>query len=79
MAEGPRDPQISAHIQSISAQAEPDRARLVSEMLRLSWPGGCGDRSEPVALEWVRRWGPHRIGPLAPACSCETGRCRVCN
>jgi len=48
-------------------------------MLRHSWPGGSRDRSEPVALEWVRRWGPRRIGALLPACSCTAGRCRVCN
>jgi len=74
-----RDSEIGAHIQSISKQAEPDRARLISAMLRYSWPGGSRDRSEPVALEWVRRWGPRRIGTLPPACSCMAGRCPVCN
>jgi hypothetical protein len=75
----PRDPQIEAHIELISSRAEPDSERLVAAMLNCSWPGGPGDRSEPVALEWVRLWGPGHVGLIPLACSCAAGRCRVCN
>jgi len=79
MARYPRDPQIEAHIESISSRAATDSERLVATMLRCCWPGGSNDRSEPIALEWVRQWGPTR-GVLVPlACSCAAGRCRLCN
>jgi hypothetical protein len=74
-----RDPSIAEHIESISTRAESDTERLVSAMLRRCWPGGGGDRREPAALEWVRRWGPRRLGPVPSACSCAAGRCHVCN
>jgi len=79
MADHPRNQRIPAHIESISTRAEPDTERLVSTMLRHCWPGGEGDRMEPGALEWVRRWGPRHVGVLPPACACRVGRCRVCN
>lgn len=79
MGAHPGDPRIAAHIESLSSRDEPDTDRLVSMMLRCCWPGGTGDRTESVALEWVRRWGPRRAGPVPPACSCATGRCPVCN
>jgi hypothetical protein len=74
----PRDPQIEAHIESISTRAALDTERLVSAMLGRCWPGGA-DRSVPAALEWVRLWGPRRMGPFTHACSCEVGHCQVCN
>jgi len=37
------------------------------------------DRTEPFAREWVRRWGPVRLGAALPDCSCDAGRCAVCN
>jgi hypothetical protein len=79
MAGRPRDPQVEAHIQSISTRAQPESQRLVEAMLQRSWPGGSGDRSEPAALEWVRRWGPTCVGLIPFECSCAAGRCRVCN
>jgi hypothetical protein len=79
MADRSRDPQVVAHIEAISARAELDSARLVAVMFARCWPGGAGDRTEPEALQWVRRWSPARAGVLPPACSCKTGRCRICN
>jgi len=73
------DPAIAAHIESVSSRAQPDTVRLLAAMLCFCWPGGIGDRSEPAALEWVRRWGPRRAGPVLPVCSCAVGRCRLCN
>jgi len=75
----PGDPEIAAHIESVSTRDQSDTGRLVSAMLGRCWPGGTGDRTEAGALEWVRRWGPQRAGPIAPACRCAVGRCRVCN
>jgi hypothetical protein len=79
MGATPGDPEVVAHIESICTRAESDTDRLVLAMLRSCWPGGMGDRTEAVALEWVRRWGPRGVGVLPPTCSCKFGRCRVCN
>lgn len=79
MADRPSDPLIAAHIESISSRTDPETRHLIAAILRPCWPGDSGDRSEPGALEWVRRWGPRRAGPVASACSCAVGRCRVCN
>lgn len=73
------DPGIAAHIESVSSRAEPDTDRLISTMLRACWPGGIGDRTEAVALEWVSRWGPLGAGAAPLVCGCAEGRCRVCN
>jgi hypothetical protein len=64
---------------SISTRTPSDTDRLSSAMSRRCWPGGTGDRTEAVALEWVRRWGPQAGGTLPPACLCGLGRCLVCN
>jgi hypothetical protein len=50
----------------------------LAALLRHCWPSG-GDRHEPAAVAWVREWGPVRaaLGPLE--CSCDAGRCAVCN
>jgi len=79
MADRSRDPRIEAHIESISTRAETDIARLLEGMLGRCWPGGASDRTAPAAREWVRRWGPRRVGVLPPACSCRAGGCGVCN
>jgi len=73
------DAGIAAHIESVSSRAAQDTNRLVSTWLGRCWPGGVGDRTESVALEWVRRWGPRRAGPIASGCQCAGGRCGVCN
>jgi hypothetical protein len=79
MSPDPRASAIAAHIESVSARGDHETNRLVSAMLERSWPGGTGDRTEAVALEWVRRWGPRSAGMTAPACSCARGHCSTCN
>ncbi|HLM84631.1 MAG TPA: hypothetical protein VK272_00430 [Solirubrobacteraceae bacterium] len=79
MAAHPGDREIAAHIESVSSRADSDTARLAAAIIGRCWPGGPGDRTESVALEWVRRWGPRRAGPISSACRCAVGRCGVCN
>jgi hypothetical protein len=67
------------HIESIARRGDRDEQRLTTALLHRAWPGGSADRSEPVALEWLRRWGPARMVDGALTCSCATGRCAVCN
>ena len=57
-----------------------DARHLSAELSRACWPGG-GDRHQPSAAEWLRRWRPERAaaGNRLPICACRTGRCAVCN
>jgi hypothetical protein len=73
------DALIAAHIESMSGRTDPETALLISTIMQGCWPGGTADRSDPCALEWVRRWAPRRIAPPVSACSCLLGRCSICN
>ena len=71
--------ELRQHIDSAAPGTSPDAARLASLIIGACWPGGPDDRSERVALEWLRQWRPQRIAAELPACSCSTGRCVLCN
>lgn len=58
--------------------ADARRHRGAERLLSGCWPGG-GDRTEPVALNWLRRWRPARSATPLPQCSCRAGHCAVCN
>jgi hypothetical protein len=78
MAGDSRDDEVLAHIASISSRTPDDDAQLADALNLRSWPGG-GDRSEPGALEWLRRWRPNGPAPMSPLCGCRSGRCLLCN
>ena len=40
-------------------------------LIRQLWPGGADDRFDPVAAEWLRRWGPARQVAAPPAGACH--------
>jgi hypothetical protein len=68
---------VAGLIKSVSTRADKDQ--LTSAMLRHCWPGGVGDRTNAVALEWVSRWRPQRVKSPQFECRCGTGCCGVCN
>jgi len=68
---------IRSHIEA--ARKPRQSMELALRMRRHCWPGGPADRTTPVALDWVRRWGPQGVKPATPGCSCAAGRCAVCN
>jgi hypothetical protein len=70
---------IHDHIRAVRSRPTLESRRLAAGLMRRCWPGGNGDRTEPAAREWVRLWGPTHAMTPPPVCSCETGRCRVCN
>jgi hypothetical protein len=78
-ADRPDHPGIAAHIESISSRARPDADRLTAAICGDCWPGGIGDRTQTIAREWIRRWGPCSAGAVPPACRCAVGHCGVCN
>ncbi len=47
--------------------------------LAACWPGGPADRSDPVAMGWLRYWRPATARLVLPSCSCGAGHCAVCN
>jgi hypothetical protein len=67
-----RERGLLAIIASIRSRSDTD-ARRVARSLANS------DRSHPAALAWLRLWRPRVPAPILTACSCETGRCPVCN
>ena len=74
---------IREHIESALVRETPEGLRLTSRIVSACWPGGSGDRTEPVARRWVEQWRPSRAGAGAqerlPVCSCSRGHCAVCN
>jgi hypothetical protein len=80
MYEEPRN-LVAAIAHAIDERPKAQTDFMMAALVRGAWPGGIGDRSEPAALDWVRRWGPGGGDPpLALSdCSCVLGRCAVCN
>ena len=76
----PMNPEeLHQHLITI-ADPDPGRRRgLAAAIAGGLWPGGTGDRTDPAALKWVRRWRPERAAPVLPICSCPIGRCALCN
>ncbi|MGZ4268811.1 MAG: hypothetical protein ACXVFN_03905 [Solirubrobacteraceae bacterium] len=74
-----RRPFVHAHIERVAERGHEDADNLIATMMRRCWPGGPSDSSKPGAVEWLRRWGALRRGPLPPACECAQGCCVVCN
>ena len=78
--DAPRESVVAAVVEAIDERTATQTDFIMAALVRGSWPGGIGDRVEPAALEWVRRWGPAKLkGDYLTDCSCVDGRCRVCN
>jgi hypothetical protein len=71
--------ELRFHIESAAPVSSGDLRGLASLIVGSCWPGGPADRTERIALEWLRRWHPERIAADLPACSCDTGHCVLCN
>lgn len=78
VGEHPGDPRLTAHIEAVATRREFETRQLVSALVGRCWPGRS-DRNEPVAREWVRRWGPRGPVPKLLACACASGHCQLCN
>jgi hypothetical protein len=71
--------ELRQHIDSAAPRGGPNSLRLASLIVGACWPGGPEDRTERVALDWLRRWRPEQVAAELPVCSCSTGRCVLCN
>jgi hypothetical protein len=71
--------ELHHHIESAGPIGGADSRRLASLIVGGCWPGGPADRTERIALEWLRQWRPEQMAPELPVCSCWTRRCLLCN
>ena len=71
--------QLRDHLQAISNQYLAGDDGLMRLISGACWPPGGHDRSDPVASQWVRRWRPGTSHAVFPVCSCQIGRCSLCN
>lgn len=71
--------ELLRHIEAAAPLRRADSRRLVALMVSACWPGGPADRTERVAINWLRQWHPEPVAAELPECSCSTGRCVICN
>ena len=70
---------VAGLLTSLSARTHAETVVLTARLRERCWPGG-DDRTDALAREWLRRRrasAPTRRRPSA--CTCDSGRCRVCN
>ena len=80
MDDQPRPALVAALVEAIDSRTSYQSDWIMRALVGGAWPGGHADRSYPTAAEWVRRWGPVRVSEdYLGDCSCEHGRCAVCN
>jgi predicted RNA polymerase sigma factor len=72
------DQRIAALIQAAADRSAEETTQLATMLARGCWPRE-GDRRDPVASEWLRRWSPAAHHTVAPSCACAAGRCAWCN
>ena len=73
------DFQLGDHLARLAGRTPADHQRLTRLLIGRSWPGGEGDRSDRIGLEWVKRWRGVRAEFAIPVCECAAGHCFVCN
>jgi len=69
---------IAGLLTSLSARTPAETVVLTARLRESCWPGS-DDRTDALAREWLRRSSPTLTTPSVAPCTCESGRCRVCN
>ena len=70
---------VAAHVRDVHARTHAESDSLAGLLLRWAWPGGHEDRFDPIAVDWLRQWGPNGVVTSRDVCSCDAGHCGVCN
>lgn len=78
MAGPNRNPSVPEIVAEIEGRTARESEALAGRLRARCWPESS-DGLVPVAVEWVRRWGPSRSFASSLECSCTAGRCAVCN
>jgi hypothetical protein len=66
---------VVAHVEAVTARTTDEVDRLAEALCARCWPAGLGDRLDPVAVEWIKRWSPTTLSAAKVRCSCADGRC----
>jgi hypothetical protein len=74
-----RTERVRTVVSRLRNPSRPEDERLAEAWAEQVWPGGGEDRREPGAVEWVRSWGPVRLGAAVFVCGCAERACSVCN
>jgi hypothetical protein len=69
---------IAAHVRA-AARPDSESRRLLCDLSEMCWPGGVGDRTEPIARGWLSLWGPQLLSVETPVCRCGEHSCQICN
>ena len=77
--DGRRRTMVASHIEAISTATKAEQKRLMTVLMRRSWPGGPADQSHPGSLGWLSRWTPDFPAAEPLECECASGHCQLCN
>ena len=69
---------VEGLLASLSLRTPAETIVLTARLRERCWPGG-DDRTDALAREWLRRRGIGIVTPAPDGCTCDSGRCRVCN
>ena len=69
---------VAGLLTSLAARTPAETVVLTARLRESCWPGS-DDRTDALAREWLRRRGVAARAPETVGCTCDTGRCRVCN
>ena len=78
MAAPDRNPSVPEIVAEIEGRTAHEAEAFSSSLRAHCWPE-ASDSIVPMAVEWVRRWGPARSFASSLECSCLVGHCAVCN
>ena len=78
MPEQPHHTLVTGLLTSLAARTHAETVILTARLRERCWPGG-DDRTDALAREWLRRRGPKAPAPAPDGCTCDSGRCSVCN
>jgi hypothetical protein len=69
---------VAGLLSSLSVRTHAETVVLTARLREACWPGS-DDRTDALAREWLRQRGLKAPSPTPDGCTCESGRCRVCN
>jgi len=78
MPEQPNHTLVTGLLTSLAARTHAETVVLTARLRERCWPGG-DDRTDALAREWLKQRGLEAPSPTPDGCTCDSGRCRVCN
>jgi hypothetical protein len=69
---------VTGLLTSLASRTHAETVVLTARLRERCWPGG-DDRTDALAREWLKQRGLKAPSPTPDGCTCDSGRCRVCN